>query len=55
MLSESLSVLEEHGVVARELLNDQPVRVEYALTERGEALEGVITEMIHWGTEHGGE
>jgi DNA-binding HxlR family transcriptional regulator len=55
MLSESLSVLEENGVVARELLDDQPVRVEYTLTERGEALDGVITQMVHWGTEHGGE
>jgi DNA-binding HxlR family transcriptional regulator len=55
MLSESLSVLEENGVVTRELLSDQPVRVEYTLTERGEALEGVITEMVHWGAEHGGE
>ena len=53
MLSESLSDLEEAELVTRELLNDQPVRVEYALTERGAALEPVLTEMVAWGSEHG--
>ena len=52
MLSTSLSDLEEHGLVTRELLNEQPVRVEYQLTERGASLEGVIIEMVQWGTEH---
>ncbi len=55
MLSESLSDLEEAGLVGRELLNDQPVRVEYTLTDRGEALDGVITEMVEWSSEHGEE
>lgn len=53
MLSESLSDLEESGLVSRELLSDQPVRVEYALTERGESLEPVVVEMVQWGNEHG--
>jgi DNA-binding HxlR family transcriptional regulator len=53
MLSESLSALEESGLVSRELLDDQPVRVEYTLTDRGRALDGIITEMMAWGTEHG--
>lgn len=51
MLSESLGDLESAGLVDRTLLNDQPVRVEYELTERGAALEGVLTEMIHWGSD----
>lgn len=54
MLSESLSDLEEHDLVARELLSDQPVRVEYTLTERGTALEPVLSEMVQWGSEYGG-
>lgn len=53
MLSESLSDLEEAGLVSRELLNDQPVRVEYALTDRGRSLEAVIVGMVEWGSEHG--
>ncbi len=55
MLSESLSDLEEHGLVSRELLSDQPVRVEYSLTERGESLEELIVGMVQWGSEHGEE
>ncbi|MEF8814674.1 MAG: helix-turn-helix domain-containing protein [Halovenus sp.] len=55
MLSESLSDLEEHELVSRELLSDQPVRVEYSLTERGESLEGLIVEMVQWGSEYGEE
>jgi len=54
MLSEGLSALEEAGLVRRRLLSDQPVRVEYTLTERGESLEGIIVEMVEWGSEHDG-
>jgi DNA-binding HxlR family transcriptional regulator len=52
MLSESLSTLEEKGIVDRELVSDQPVRVEYSLTKRGAALEPVVASAVHWGTEH---
>lgn len=50
MLSESLSDLEEQGLVERNLLSDQPVRVEYTLTDRGESLEPVVTRMVQWGS-----
>jgi len=53
MLSESLTTLEEDGVVDREIVSDQPVRVEYSLTERGSALEPVVSSVVHWGTEYG--
>ena len=52
MLSESLDDLEAAGLVDRTLLSDQPVRVEYALTERGRSLEPLISEMVTWGAEH---
>ena len=52
MLSESLSDLEEQGLIARELLSDQPVRVEYTLTDHGVALEPVLTAMVKWGSDH---
>lgn len=52
MLSEGLDDLESAGIVSRTLLNDQPVRVEYGLTDRGQSLEPLITEMARWGDQH---
>ena len=49
MLSESLSDLEENGLVTRELLDEKPVRVEYTVSERGESLAPVIEAMVDWG------
>jgi len=51
MLSESLSSLEASGIVHREVLTEQPVRVEYSLTERGRALEGIVHRLLRWGAE----
>jgi DNA-binding HxlR family transcriptional regulator len=51
MLSESLSDLEEWGLVTRDLVDDQPVRVEYAVADRGETLLPVIEAMVDWGME----
>ena len=52
VLSESLEDLQEHDLVMREVVNDQPFRVRYSLTERGGSLEPVITAMAQWGQEH---
>jgi DNA-binding HxlR family transcriptional regulator len=52
MLSESLDDLQSADLVSRELLSDQPVRVEYSLTARGQALESLLAEMVRWGSEH---
>ncbi|WP_136686823.1 winged helix-turn-helix transcriptional regulator [Halorhabdus amylolytica] len=51
MLSESLSSLEEEHLVAREIVSDQPVRVEYSLTDRGAALEPAIAALLRWDAE----
>lgn len=48
MLSESLTDLEERRFVTREIVNEQPIRVEYSLTERGRSLEPVLAEMLRW-------
>jgi len=48
MLSEGLDDLEAMGIVERELVNDQPVRVAYSLTEAGDALEGIISDLVQW-------
>lgn len=52
MLSESLEDLEEKGLVERKVDDGRPVRVDYTLTEHGEALAPVIEEMVDWGEEY---
>ena len=48
MLSERLHELEAEGIVARDVDPGSPVRVSYALTERGQALEPVIEALRRW-------
>ena len=48
MLSERLKELEAEGVVARQVLAGPPVRVEYRLTAKGQALSGVLEEIGRW-------
>jgi DNA-binding HxlR family transcriptional regulator len=48
MLSERLRELESEGVVIRTVIPDTPVRVEYALTEKGRALESAIVAIGQW-------
>ena len=52
MLSESLDDLEAADIVTRDLVSEKPVRVEYDLTPAGESLEGLIAEMVAWGSAH---
>ena len=52
VLSDSLSDLEESGVVVREVVSERPYRVEYSLTDRGADLEPVIEAMAEWGEKH---
>ena len=51
MLSERLRELEAEGIVARTVYPETPVRIEYALTERGRALEGAIKAIGSWAEE----
>ncbi len=48
-LSDSLSDLEEKGIVSRTVLETRPVNVEYALTDRGSSLAPVIEALDAWG------
>ena len=52
VLTDSLSDLEEGGIVVREEISNKPVRVDYSLTELGQSLVPVITAMYDWGDEH---
>src|SRR4051794_8749762 len=51
MLSQRLKELEQAGVVERRVIDDQPVRVEYALTDKGRALGRVIGGLERWAEE----
>jgi DNA-binding HxlR family transcriptional regulator len=48
-LSLRLRALEEEGVVERHTFPEVPPRVEYALTEKGEALVPLIEDMRRYG------
>lgn len=48
MLSERLRELEIEGIVDRIVVPETPVRVEYALTEKGRALEQAMTSLGKW-------
>lgn len=49
LLTQRLRELEEHGVLVRESVRRSSGSTMYRLTERGEALEGVIRELLKWG------
>jgi len=49
-LSLRLRALEEEGIVERHTYPEVPPRVEYALTEKGEALVPLIDGMRKYGT-----
>jgi len=48
MLSERLRELESEGIVARIVVPETPVRVEYELTEKGRALEHALSAVGKW-------
>jgi DNA-binding HxlR family transcriptional regulator len=48
MLSERLQELEQEGIVERTVVPDTPVRVEYALTEKGRALVRTFDALSQW-------
>ncbi len=48
LLSERLKELEAEGIVTRTVVATTPVRVDYALTEKGQALSEVIAAVSTW-------
>src|SRR2546425_6472105 len=50
-LSERLRVLEEEGIVERHSYPESPPRVEYELTQKGQALLPIIDAMRRFGHE----
>lgn len=52
VLSENLAEMEASGVVTRRVISDKPFRVEYSLTEQGEALRPTIESLVAWSVEY---
>jgi DNA-binding HxlR family transcriptional regulator len=48
MLSERLHELEAEGIVVRAVIPASPVRVEYALSEKGRQLQGSLEAVGRW-------
>ena len=48
LLSERLKELEAEGIARRTVVATTPVRVDYALTEKGQALSEVIAAVSTW-------
>jgi DNA-binding HxlR family transcriptional regulator len=48
MLSERLRELEDEHIVARTVIPETPVRVEYSLTPKGRALGPALEAIGHW-------
>ncbi len=51
LLSERLKELEAEGIVERRVSDHGPVRVEYALTDKGRALLPLLEDMRRFGRE----
>ncbi|WP_033345894.1 winged helix-turn-helix transcriptional regulator [Catenuloplanes japonicus] len=48
MLTQNLRLLERNGLISRTVYPTVPPRVEYTLTEAGDALRGVVDGMCGW-------
>jgi DNA-binding HxlR family transcriptional regulator len=51
LLSARMKELEQRGLVVRHVHGERPPRVEYELTEMGQALRPAINALEHWARE----
>ena len=54
-LAERLNEMEKQGVVARKVYPESPPRVEYALTEKGQELKEILTQLGDWAIRWSGK
>lgn len=52
IIADRLKHLVEEGVLRRDEYQQNPVRHEYRLTDKGMALHPVIMAIVHWGDTH---
>jgi len=52
MLSKELKELEINQLIKRTILDTQPITVQYELTEHGNTLQSIISNLADWGVVH---
>lgn len=52
MLSSTLRTLEADGIVSRTIYSEVPMRVEYELTDIGQSLVPIITQLTEWAQQN---
>jgi DNA-binding HxlR family transcriptional regulator len=52
VLTTTLKEMEEDGLIAREEHREIPPRVEYSLTEKGQALLPIMCQLVEWDSKH---
>lgn len=52
ILADRLKKLEEAGLVSKTAYQLHPVRYRYALTAKGQSLQGVLRAIVQWGKEN---
>jgi DNA-binding HxlR family transcriptional regulator len=52
MLTQHLRELERDGIVARQIFDEMPIRVEYSLTKYGRTLRPLMHALSDWGSKH---
>jgi DNA-binding HxlR family transcriptional regulator len=52
MLTQHLRELERDGIVARQIFDEMPLRVEYSLTKYGQTLRPLMRVLCDWGAKH---
>ncbi|MCL2574674.1 MAG: helix-turn-helix transcriptional regulator [Defluviitaleaceae bacterium] len=52
VLTQHLRIMEENGLVNREVFAEVPPRVEYSLTDLGRSLKLILDVMWQWGEEY---
>jgi DNA-binding HxlR family transcriptional regulator len=52
MLTQHLQELERDGIVARQVFDEMPLRVEYSPTKYGQTLRPLMRMLYDWGSKH---
>lgn len=52
MLSMRLKEMESNGIIQRKIVNENPVIVEYQLTDKGRSLNKIMYELAVYSVEH---
>jgi DNA-binding HxlR family transcriptional regulator len=51
VLTGRMKELEQQGIVRRDVYPETPVRIEYSLTEKGQAMEPVLDAIQSWASQ----